>query len=169
MAKDQFYELFVCELKDIFNAENQLVSAIPQFIENATDEKLKDALNRQLQDTKQHLTRLNTIFSQLHENSAGETYPAMEGLIKDGTSLLEKYTVSAIRDAAIITVLQRISHYEMAVYGTLRTYAKQLEYHEISDLLQQCLNEEGSMNKTLTEIAKGGFFTSGINQRALDS
>lgn len=168
MAKDQFFELFVSDLEEIFFAESLLVNSIPKFIEKATDEKLREALKNQSEDIQQHIVRLNTIFDNLHETPSGEAFSAMEGLIKEGSRICDKYTLSAIRDAAIVSIFQRIAHYQMAIYGTLRTYAKQLEYNEISEMLQLSLNDEGNANKVLTDIAKGGFFSSGINKRALE-
>ena len=104
------------------------------------------------------LTCISSIFEQS---------PAIEGLLRKGELILEKFDIPSIRDAAIITIAQRIEHYEMAVYGTLRTYANHLEFNEVEDLLQENLKEEGHANKKLTEIAQGGFFTSGVNQKAL--
>jgi ferritin-like metal-binding protein YciE len=169
MAKDQFYQLFLCELKDIYNVEKHIVSALPKLIEKATDPTLSEALQTHLEETKEQVNRLNLAFSKLSEtpNNESEQSPAIEGLLRKGEIMLEKFDIPSIRDAAIITIAQRIEHYEMAVYGTLRTYAHQLEFKEVEELLQENLTEEGNANKKLMDIAKGGFFTSGINQKAL--
>lgn len=164
--KDQFFQLFVDELRDIYSAENQLLVALPKMAKSAFDEELRDAFLNHLEETKNQVQRLDKIFKQIQERPEGETCEAMQGLIKEGSEVDEKYEKSAIRDAALIAAAQRVEHYEMAVYGTLRTFANQLDYDEAADLLQETLNEEGNANKKLTKIAEGGIFTSGVNKKA---
>lgn len=169
MAKDQFYQLFLCELKDVYNVEKQFISALPKLLENTSDPSLSETLQKQLTEKKEQINRLNRAFQKLNESPNGQSgqSPAIEGLIRKGELMLDNFTIPAIRDAAIITILQRIDHYQMAVYGTLRTYAHQLELREVEDLLQDNLKEVGNANKKLTQIAQGGFFSSGINQKAM--
>lgn len=167
MSKDAFRKFLIDQLRDMFSAENQLVVAIPKMIDEAQTPELKDALTHHLEETKNQVTRLNKIFNKMSESPEGEKCEAMAGLIQEASEITQ-YQPSALRDAALITVAQRIEHYEMAVYGSARAFAKQLSLSEVADLLQESLNEEGKANKKLTEIAEGGFFTSGVNQRAFE-
>lgn len=167
MPKNDFKNLFLDELKDIFSAENQIIEALPKVIKAAENPELKKALKHHLGETEHQAERLKKIFQLLNEEESEEKCEAMEGLIEECDETAHKYPNSPIRDAALIAACQRIEHYEIAVYGTLRTFAKQLDLEDIADLLQESLDEEGNANKKLTEIAEGGFFTTGINQQAL--
>lgn len=166
MPKDQFQELFIDELRDIYDGERQLVKALPDILESAMEPNLKEALNDHWEETKEQISRLDQIFQILQETPSGKTCEAMQSLIKGWKELASKYPQSAVRDAALIIIAERIEHYEMAVYGSLRTFAKQLDLDECAQLLQKSLNEEGKANKKFTDIAEGGFFTAGVNQRA---
>jgi len=160
-------KLFIDELQDIYSAEIQIVKALPKMINAVQYPELKEALTAHLEETKNQVTRLDRIFSKLGESAGSETCEAMKGLIEESDEYIKKYPESIIRDAALITAAQRIEHYEMAVYGALRTFAKELEYDDAADLLQETLDEEGNANNTLTGIAEGGFFTAGVNEKAL--
>lgn len=161
-----FYRLFCNELKDVLSAEKQIIKCFPTLIQAATFPELKEALQLHFNETKNQVTRLEQIFSILGEKPLEETCEGMEGLIKELKKTISEFQEPAVRDAALICQAQRVEHYEIAAYGTLRTFANQLELNEIEDLLQESLDEEGSANKKLTSIAEGGFFTTGINQRA---
>lgn len=161
-----FKKFFIDELRDIYSAEMQLMNALPQFAAAAESPELREAITAHLGETNQQVERLKRIFTLLHETPQEKKCEAMAGLIKEANETLQEYSRSFLKDAALITKAQRIEHYEIAVYGALRTFADQMDLSEISDLLQTSLNEEGGADKKLTKIAKGGLFTSGVNQKA---
>lgn len=163
---ENFKNYFISELKEIFDAEQQLVEALPEMAKAADSDELKDVFNSHLQETKLQVTRLQKVFKILRLNE--ETIPciAMQGMIQECLDSINTYPQSYLRDAALISKAQRIEHYEMAVYGALRTYAKHLELDDIASILQESLNEEGNANKDLTAIAEGGLFAAGVNQKA---
>jgi len=138
----------------LYNAENQLVEALPKLAETASSNELKSAFNHHLEETRQHVSRLEGIFQQLGEKSSGETCEAMKGLIKEGDSLLKAQGDPSVRDAGLIGAAQRVEHYEMAGYGTARSLARRLAENEIAETLQQTLNEEAQADKKLTTIAE---------------
>ncbi|MCE5318435.1 MAG: ferritin-like domain-containing protein [Parachlamydia sp.] len=164
--KNDIHNLFVDELQDMLSAENQIVQALPEYVKAAESSDLKDAFNHHLQETKNQVQRLEKIFKMLKIQPQGETCEAMEGLIKEAKEVLSNYSVSPVRDAAMISKAQRIEHYEISAYGTLRTFAKELDYGDIADLLKESENEEANADKKLTKIAEGGLLTSGINRKA---
>lgn len=166
MHLEKLQNLFLSELKDLFNAEKQIVQALPTFIQAAENKELKEGLEKHLQETRQHVERLNQIFQILKQQPSEETCEAMEGLIREALGVLQDNERSALRDAAMISKLQRIEHYEISVYGTLRTFAKELDLSKAVKLLQDSLDEEGNADKTLTKLAEGGFIFSGINRKA---
>lgn len=167
MSKNDFKQLFIEELRDIYSAETQLVKALPKVIKAAENPELKNAVKAHLGETEHQVERLQQIFEILGEDVGDETCEAMEGLLKECDEVVHRYPLSAVRDAALIAAAQRVEHYEIAVYGTLRTFAKQLDLEEIADLLDETLQEEGNANKKLTSIAEGELFTAGINQKAV--
>lgn len=167
MSKNGFYELFLQQLRDLYSAENQMVAALPKMEAAATTEDLKEAFSNHLEETKDQVKRLKTIFSKLKEDPSGENCVAMEGLIQEGQECINENFPAIVKDAALISIAQKIEHYEIAGYGTAKTFAKHLDYKEIVDLLKETLAEEGAADKKLTSIAEGGFFSSGINALAL--
>lgn len=165
--KTTFYRLFIDELRDIYNAENQLVKALPKLVKASSNKDLKAAFANHLEETKNQVVRLEKIFNKLNEKPEGETCEAMQGLIEEADEFSKKFDASATRDAAIIAAAQRVEHYEIAVYGTLRTFADELGHEDLAELLQETLDEEGNANKKLTSIAEGGVFKTGVNEEAL--
>jgi ferritin-like metal-binding protein YciE len=159
-------ELFIHELRDLYSAEQQLVTALPKMAQQAHSTDLKDAFNHHLDQTRNHVSHLNEIFSNLGTTGSGEECEAMKGLIKEGEDIMKATGNADVKDAALIAAAQRVEHYEMAGYGTVRTYAEELGYNEAADLLQQTLDEEGKANKKLTSLAEGGLLSSGINKKA---
>jgi len=152
---DSLQELFVDELKDIYNAEHQLLKALPKMAKKASSAKLKEAFTRHLKETENHVTRLDKAAVTPKVGLTGKKCHAMEGLVAEGKEVLEEDGENAVIDAALIGAAQRVEHYEMAAYGTIRAMAAELGYSSVAALLQQTLNEEGAADKKLTEIAEG--------------
>lgn len=169
MSKKEFHNLFLDQLRDVYDAENQITKALPKMIESATTPALKKALESHLEETYQQIERLDRIFSILKEKPAGKRCAAMQGIIAEGKEILSSKEFSdLVKDAAIISAAQTVEHYEIARYGTLKTFAKEFGLDEVADLLEETLAEEGNADKKLTKIAEGGLFASGINQKALN-
>jgi ferritin-like metal-binding protein YciE len=167
MARDEFFALFLEELSDLYDAEQQLVKALPKVAKAASTPELKEAINHHLEETKNQVKRLEKIFTLLHKKPEGETCKAMQGLIKEMDALLADHEFSGfVKDAAIISKAQRVEHYEIAAYGVAKTFAKQLEESKIADILNESLQEEGNADKKLSSIAEGSIFSSGINASA---
>jgi ferritin-like metal-binding protein YciE len=166
MAINTMNDLFVDELRDLYSAENQLVTALPQMAAAAHSKTLKTAFEDHLQQTRGHVERLSGIFSQLGLSPMGKTCKAMQGLIAEGNEVLQMAGDPDVKDAALIGAAQRVEHYEMAGYGVTRTFAKELGHDKFADTLQKTLDEEGSADKKLTSIAEGGLFKKGVNQKA---
>jgi len=146
-------DLFVDEIKDLYNAEKQLTKALPQMAKKVTSEKLKVAFEKHLKETENQITRLEQVFKELDLTPKGKKCEAMEGLIKEGKGLMEEIDKSDTLDAALIAAAQKVEHYEIASYGTVRTYAEQLNFSKSADLLQETLEEESASNENLTELA----------------
>jgi ferritin-like metal-binding protein YciE len=153
MKLDSMDNLFVQELKDLYSAEKQLLKALPKMAKGASNEDLATLIRDHLEETKGHSDRLETIFAELGKSPRGHTCKAMEGLIEEGAELLKEDGEAAVIDAAIIGACQRVEHYEIAGYGTARTFAQELGYDEAAELLQQTLDEEKAADKKLTELA----------------
>ena len=147
-------ELLVEELRDIYNAEGQLLKALPRMAKNAQSERLKEAFERHLEETEQQVERLERAFELLGEPVKGKKCQAMEGLIAEAKELLEEHSESPMLDAALICAAQKVEHYEIASYGTICTWADLLGLDELSDLLKETLDEEKTTDETLTEIAE---------------
>jgi len=153
MKPNSLEELYVEQLRDLYDAERQIIEALPKMIDAAASNNLKDALTEHLAVTKTQATRLDQIFNALGEKAKGEKCKGMEGVIEEGSDLVEDIDDPEVRAAAIIAAAQRVEHYEMAGYGTARTYATLLGDDEATQLLQQTLEEEKEADQTLTELA----------------
>lgn len=156
MSMDSLNDLLEDELKDIYNAENQLLKALPKMAKKASSDKLKKAFTDHLKETEGHVARLEKIGKSLDIKLTGKKCAAMEGLVEEGKEILEEDGEDAVIDAALIGAAQRVEHYEMAAYGTIRGMAEALGHDEIVSLLQKTLDEEGAADKKLTAIAEGG-------------
>lgn len=154
MNVDSLRKLYVHELKDLYSAENQLLKALPPMVEAAQDESLQKAFKHHLDETRGHVKRLETIFKSLDFSPGGQHCPAMEGLIEEGKEAIKEIKEPEVRDAALIAAAQRVEHYEMAGYGTARTYAEKLGEYDAADILQETLNEESSADLKLTRLAE---------------
>jgi ferritin-like metal-binding protein YciE len=147
-------ELLVHELKDLYSAETQLVKALPKMAKAATDEDLVAAFEEHTEQTQTHVERLDRIFELLGEKPRGKTCEAMKGLIAEGQEVISEEATDEVKDAALIAAAQKVEHYEIAGYGTVRTFASLLGQQEVTDILQETLDEEGETDKKLTEIAE---------------
>lgn len=157
-------DLLVEELKDLFDAENQLTRALPKMAKAATAPELKAAFQEHLEVTKQQVERLVQVFEEIGKPAKGKKCEAMKGLITEGKEMMEEDILPEILDAGLIGAAQRVEHYEMAGYGTVRTMAEVLGHTEAARLLDQTLKEEEEADKKLTMIAKKF-----VNLRALNA
>lgn len=152
-AADGLRELFVDSLKDIYWAEKALVKALPKMGKNATSENLISTINDHIAVTEEQVSRLEQVFDLIGEKASAKKCEAMEGLIKEGESIMEETQEGPVRDAGIIGASQKIEHYEIATYGTLAAFAQTLGEDEALKLLQQTLEEEKEADSLLTEVA----------------
>ena len=162
---DSLRDLMVEELRDLYSAETQLLDALPKMAEAASSNQLKSAFSDHLEETRQHVSRLERIFQQIGEKSSGETCEAMKGLIKEGQILVKAEGEADVRDAGLIGAAQRVEHYEIAGYGTARSLARRLGESQIAETLQQTLNEEAEADKKLTSIAESQVNVAASGQR----
>lgn len=154
MEMNTLRELYVDELKDIYNAENQLIKALPKLSKAASSEDLRSAFDKHLDETRTHIERLEEIFNALDESPKGKKCKGMEGLLAEGAEKIEEDADDDVKDAGLIGAAQRVEHYEIAAYGCVRTYAQLLGEDAAADLLQQTLDEEGETDKHLTALAQ---------------
>ncbi|HXE52599.1 MAG TPA: ferritin-like domain-containing protein [Tepidisphaeraceae bacterium] len=154
-------DLFICELKDLYDAEQQLTEALPLMAQAATDPQLRQAFEDHFRQTQTHIARLEQVFRGINCEPEREACPAMKGIVKEGNDMISAKGDCSVRDAGLIAAAQRAEHYEIAGYGTVRTFARQLGRGDLASVLQMTLDEEGDTDKKLTAIAE-----SSINQMA---
>jgi ferritin-like metal-binding protein YciE len=154
MKLETLHDLYVDELKDLYNAENQLVKALPKMAKAASDPLLAKAFTDHLAETEGQVQRLEKIFKQLEVSPKGKTCKAMEGLLKEGKEVMAEEADPTVMDAALIAAAQRVEHYEMAGYGCVRTFARLLGEEQAAELLQATLDEEGAADRKLTKLAE---------------
>jgi len=155
MKTKGFKDLFELELKDLYSAEKQITKALPKMAKAATNEDLREAFESHLEETEGQIKRLEKIFKQLDISfTRVEKCKAMEGLIEEGKEIMEEGLEPEVLDAALICAAQKVEHYEMAGYGCARTFAQQLGYSEVAELLQETLDEEGAADDKLNGIAE---------------
>jgi len=154
MHLQDLQDLYVEELRDIYSAEKQLVKALPKMAKKAMHDDLKQAFADHLEETKGHVERLEQIFEKLGKRAGGKTCKAMQGLVEEGKETMEEDAEPEVMDAALIAAGQRVEHYEIAAYGTVRTYAKLLGDTQAAKLLQSTLDEEGAADEKLTKLAE---------------
>jgi ferritin-like metal-binding protein YciE len=160
MPNEGLKELYIDELKDLYSAENQLVKALPKMATAASSEELRQGFEEHLEQTKEHVARLERIFEALDESPKGKKCMGMEGLVKEGSEVMGEDFEDAVMDAALIGAAQRVEHYEIAAYGTASEFANLLGESEHVSLLQETLQEEKETDEKLTELARE------INQQA---
>lgn len=148
-------ELFVDTLKDLYDAEHQIVKAMPKMIEEAQSKELKQGFKDHLEMTRRQITRLETIFKEMDMKAEGKHCVGMEGLIKEGQEVIKEPMEAPVKDAALIAAAQKIEHYEISGYGTARTYAQMLGHADHARMLDQSADEEGMTDKKLTALAEG--------------
>ena len=154
MKLNTLQDLFIDELRDLYSAENQLLKALPKMAKGASEAELKQAFEEHLEQTKGHVERLEQIFDGLDESPKGKTCHAMKGLVEEGAEILDQDGEESVLDAGIIAAAQKVEHYEIASYGTVRTFAELLDQTQASKLLQETLDEEGEANKKLNALAE---------------
>ena len=154
MRLDTLQKLYISELRDLYSAETQLVKALPKMAKGASSPELKDAFEQHLEQTKGHVERLEQLFQQLGESPRGKTCHAMKGLIEEGSEILKEEGEDSVLDAGIIVAAQKVEHYEIASYGSVRTFANLLGKDEEAKLLQSTLDEEAETNQILTQLAE---------------
>jgi ferritin-like metal-binding protein YciE len=154
MEHNALMELYVDELKDLYDAENRLVKALPKVAKAATSEKLRAAVEEHLEQTRGHVDRLKEIFDNMGEKATGKKCAGMMGILKEGEELMEEDYEGEAMDAALISAAQRVEHYEIASYGCVRTWADLLGESEASSLLDKTLEEEKETDEKLTQLAE---------------
>jgi ferritin-like metal-binding protein YciE len=147
-------KLYINELRDLYSAENQLLKALPKMAKGASSDELKEAFENHLAETETHVERLEQIFKDMEENPKGKTCLGMKGLIEEGSEILEEEGEDSVLDAGIIVAAQKVEHYEMAGYGSVRAFAQLLGQEEAAQLLQTTLDEESKANELLNQIAE---------------
>jgi ferritin-like metal-binding protein YciE len=164
MAKTgTMHDAFLDELRDTYDAEKQLIKALPKMAKTASSAELRTAFETHLEETRAHVDRVEQVFESLEEKPRGKHCEGMAGIIEEGKSIIDEDFDEAAMDAALIAAAQRAEHYEMAAYGTLVAWARAMGHTEAADLLQETLDEEKATDEKLTTLAEGG-----INQEAAE-
>lgn len=154
LSFNSFDDLLVEQMEDLYNAEQQLVQALPKMASAAHSGSLKSAFQQHLQETQNQVKRLEQAFQMMGKSARTKTCEAMKGLITEGNEVASASGDNDVRDAALIAAAQRVEHYEIAGYGSARTFAQRLGRHDVARLLQQTLDEEGATDKKLTTLAE---------------
>jgi ferritin-like metal-binding protein YciE len=166
MNLNSLNDVFVEQIHDLHSAEEQLVVALPKMAGAASSDKLREAFEHHLDETRAQLERLDEIIATLGLGPATEPCKAMQGLVAEGDEIVAAHGDPDAKDAALVAAAQRVEHYEIAGYGTARTLAGQLGHDDARELLDETLHEESSADKLLTKIATGGLLGTGINEQA---
>lgn len=163
MPKGSLRELYIDELRDLYNAETQLTKALPKMAKNSSNAELRQAFEEHLRQTSEHVSRLELIFEMLEEKATGKKCLGMEGLVKEGAEAMQEEYEDPVMDAAIIGAARRVQHYEIAAYGTARELAGLLGENEHVSLLEETLDEEKQTDERLTQLSEE------INPRAQEA
>jgi ferritin-like metal-binding protein YciE len=164
MEIDSLQKLYIEELKDLYSAEKQLVQALPRMAKKASNPQLRAAFEEHLEVTKKQVERLDQIFERLERSPRGKKCKGMEGLIEEGKEMMQEDMDPEVLDAALISAAQKVEHYEIAGYGTVRTYARLLGEEGDARLLQKTLDEEGEADKKLTQLAESSVNVEAVAQ-----
>lgn len=154
MKLNSLRDLYIAELKDLYDAENRILKALPKMAEAASSPDLRNAFEEHLEQSRGHVSRLEQVFQKLNETPKGEKCKGIVGIIDEGEDLMDEDAAPAVCDAALIASAQRVEHYEIAAYGTVRTFARRLGFSDQEQLLNQTLQEEGAADKKLTSLAE---------------
>ena len=166
MEHEDLRDLYIDELRDIYSAETQLVKALPKMAKAATSDELRSGFEEHLEQTRGHVSRLEQIFEDLDEKPSGKKCAGMEGLVKEGGEMIKNEFEGEVKDAGLIGAAQRVEHYEIAAYGTVRAFAELLGDRNAVDLLSQTLEEEKETDKKLTQLASEINVEASQNERA---
>jgi ferritin-like metal-binding protein YciE len=167
MKLDTLEQLYINELRDLYSAENQLLKALPKMAKGASAPELKDAFEKHLEQTQGHVERLEQLFEQLDESPKGKTCHGMKGLLEEGAEILKEDGEDSVLDAGIIVAAQKVEHYEIASYGSVRTFANLLGRDEEAKLLQSTLDEEAETNEILNQLAESVVNPEAVNETEL--
>jgi len=154
LALNSLDDLLLEQLEDLYDAEQRLVKALPKMATAAHSSELKSAFQQHLHETETHVSRLEQVFKSLGKSARAKTCEAMKGLITEGDEVISASGNPDVKDAALIAAAQRVEHYEMAGYGSVRTFAQRLGKQNVAQILQQTLDEEGATDKKLTSLAE---------------
>jgi len=154
MRKGSIRQLYIDELKDLYNAETQLTKALPKMAKASSNDELRQAFEEHLRQTSEHVSRLEQIFEMLDESPSGQKCLGMEGLVKEGSETMKEKYDDTVMDAAIIGAAQRVEHYEIAAYGTVKAFAELLGENEHMSLIERTLEEEKQTDRKLTQLAE---------------
>jgi ferritin-like metal-binding protein YciE len=161
MKMENLHDLFLHELKDVYDAEHQLVEALPKMAEKATDMDLKQAFVKHLDETQNHVRRLERVFNHLGENAERKTCKAMQGIVKEAQDMMKEQMSDDVMNAALIGMAQKSEHYEITTYGSLATYSELMGHTQVTQLLRENLSEEEKADQALTACAVN------VNQAAM--
>jgi ferritin-like metal-binding protein YciE len=165
MALNTFKDLFYNRLCDIYDAEKQLSQILPTMAESAQSDELRSLLNDESKSIDMQLSRLDSAFRTLGVDHDSVISKGMRGIVEEAEEIIEEDGDPSVKDAAIIAIAQEMKHYEMAAYGSVRSWAKDLDLPDVAKLLQDSLDDEGDSDKKLTGIAEGSMFAKGINKQ----
>ena len=168
MTQETLQDLLVEQLRDLYDAEKQLVKALPKMAKAAENQELAEALRNHLAETENHVTRLEEVFGIVGAPAKGKTCKGMKGLLEEGNEAIQEEDKGEMRDLAMIAGAQKVEHYEISAYGTLRTLAEQLDLSDAVELLQQTENEEKEADSKLTEVAISIYESAGSAEDADD-
>jgi ferritin-like metal-binding protein YciE len=154
MKLESLHQLYIDELRDLYHAEKQILKALPKVIESTSSPELRTALSHHLEETKGHVTRLEQVFQLHNEEAKAKTCDGMKGILSEGEDILSHDENPEVRDAGIVAGCQKVEHYEIASYGSVRAWAEQMGHTEAARILQQTLDEEKHAEQKLTEIGK---------------
>ncbi|HLH19830.1 MAG TPA: ferritin-like domain-containing protein [Bryobacteraceae bacterium] len=154
MKINSLHDLYISELRDLYDCENRIVKALPKMAEAANSQELRNAFELHLDQSREHISRLEQIFQQLDESPKGMKCKGIEGIIDEGEDLMDEDSPAAVCDAGLISSAQKVEHYEIAGYGTARTFAMRLGFRDQAELLNRTLQEEGETDKKLTSLAE---------------
>jgi len=164
MAVKRMQDLLIDELRDIYHAEKQLTRALPKMARAASNEQLKQAFTQHLEETQGQIERLEQVFEKLDTRTRGKHCHAMEGLIEEAKEIMEMGLTPELQDVALIAAAQKVEHYEIASYGTVRALAEAAGFNDVAQLLEETLNEEKKTDELLNKLA-----TTDINQKAIQA